>query len=403
MAKKRSNRATWIVALVIVLIAVAYFQLTQKPEHKDTPHYELEKTGAGAVADFTAAAHKIHAAVDAGLTKSGLVVRDMKEANREVPRKNMEGSIRWHARQLLVYVAADKSPESVQQAINSMVVDAGGVVLNTQPDTYQEQAVVRLDIGLRDTLANEPLTIITDRLYVAKEKATAAPGKPQAGGAIRGQLAIILDDFGYSREPIDSFVTIGRPLTFSVLPYHPYSQEAASRALSSGLQVMLHLPMEPLATAEQSEESTVTVAMSDAAIEDIVTKAISSIPGLMGVNNHQGSRATADKRVMRTVLGVIKSNNLFFLDSRTSSQSVAMDMARQAGVRTGENALFLDNSNEVSAVKKQLRTAGELAIRYGSAIVIGHARVSTATALREMIPELEASGVKLVFASQLVK
>jgi len=161
--------------------------------------------------------------------------------------------------------------------------------------------------------------------------------------------------------------------------------------------------MEPLSQGAQSEELTVTVNMSDGAIQDMVQKAIQAVPGLMGVNNHQGSRATADRRVMKNVLSVLKTNNLFFVDSRTNSQSIAAETARQMGIQAGENELFLDNTDDVSAVKAKLRIAQEMAAKHGTVTVIGHARMNTAVAVREMVPELEAGGIQLVFVSQLLK
>ena len=224
---------------------------------------------------------------------------------------------------------------------------------------------------------------------------------PKSKGS--GRMAIIIDDFGYSSDAIGAFAAINRPLTFSVLPYLPCSGEAASRALISGHQVMLHLPMEALSAAEQPEPTSITVAMSDQEIQQTVTKAIQAVPGLVGVNNHQGSKATADRRVMRGVLTILKGEDLFFVDSRTNSRSVANDQSRQMGLRTGENNLFIDNSPDVESVRSQLRSAAHIAIQRGTVTVIGHARLNTASAVLEMVPELEAVGVALVFESELVR
>lgn len=215
-------------------------------------------------------------------------------------------------------------------------------------------------------------------------------------------MAIIIDDFGYNKESIAAFAAMSRPITFAVIPYRPFSNEAAAQGVSSGKQVILHLPMEPLSKSSQSEDVTVSVNMSDEEIQDIVKRAVQSVPGLIGVNNHQGSRATADRRVMRNVLSVLKMNHLFFVDSRTNSQSIAAETARQMGVQTGENELFIDNTDEVSAVKAKLRTARDMAIKHGAVTVIGHARMNTALAVQEMMPELEAQGIQFVFVSQLL-
>ncbi|MDR3589454.1 MAG: divergent polysaccharide deacetylase family protein [Negativicutes bacterium] len=403
MAKKSGN-GKWIVLLLAILGAVAYFNSGDKPKETVGPPqqlYSLEKSGAATIADYTATARRVHAAVDNGLAAAKLTVQNVQETNRETPRQKVEGSIRWHTRQILLSVPPDTRIETVQQALDGPLKNSGGVILTSQPDNYQGLPVVRLDVGVRDSLEGDPLTLTTDRIYVTTRKKSEAPAvKPSEVGS--GKLAIIIDDFGYSAEPINAFAAISRPLTFSVLPYRAYSNEAASRGLSSGHQVILHLPMEALSAGEQAEPTSITVAMADPDIQAAVNKAVQSVPGIIGVNNHQGSKATADRRVMRSVLSILKADNLFFVDSRTNSQSVAFELSRQMGLRTGENDLFIDNSADVEAIKNQLRTAIHLANQHGSMTVIGHARMSTATAVREMIPEIEAAGVRLVFESELV-
>ena len=406
MAKKSSKKVWYLLGLIILALFL-YFQVgeKQKSPFLDGEKPNIEKTGAGVVADFTVAATTIHRAVDSSLTKAKLTVKDLKEMRREAPRQTVEGIIRWHTRQLLINLPAGVTVASLQQALQAGVSPAGGEVLAVQPDNYQGLAVVRLDIGFHDTLAGDPLTIISDRLYISqgKKESPIMPLKPQLDGSVQGEMALVIDDFGYNQETIEQYATMGRPITFSVLPYRQFSNEAATRALSAGQQVMLHLPMEPLSSTEEQEQTSLQVQMNDAELSTLTTKAIHSLPGIIGVNNHQGSRATADGRMMNAVMKVMKANNLFFIDSRTNSRSVAFDIAKQAGIRTGENALFLDNSSDIAAIKKQLHTAAELATRNGSVIVIGHARHNTAIAIKEAIPELEASGIKFVFVSQLVK
>ena len=226
---------------------------------------------------------------------------------------------------------------------------------------------------------------------------------PEPSGEVKARLAIVIDDFGYTSGPIAALAALPRPVTFAILPYRPHSAEALQAAKASGKEAILHLPMMPQQASAASEENTISPSMSDGEIRSIVEKALHSLPGVIGVNNHQGSLATADSRVMKQVLNVLHNRGLFFVDSRTSSQSVGRMTARQLGVPAAENDLFLDNVDEVDAVKQKLRTAGNLALRSGSAVVIGHARMHTATALREVIPELERKGIRLVFVSRLTE
>lgn len=405
--KVKGKTKIWLFVILVIVMAIFYAKVNQDSNQQITPKHTIEKTGSGAVVDFTETTKKIHSAVDSALQKNQFSVRDTKEITKEIPRQKVEGTIRWHTRQVLVTVPADVSAEIMKQRMNAAIQSAGGQVLSTQPDTYQGIAVVRLDIGLRDKLDQEDITIISDRVYLTKEKGAALESisvpETKGEGKVRGKMALVIDDFGYNKESISAYAAINRPLTFAVIPYRPFSNEAAARGLSSGHQVILHLPMEPLDQGAQSEALTVTVAMSDKEIQEMVQKAIDTVPGLIGVNNHQGSRATADKRVMRNVLSVLKADNLFFVDSRTNGQSVAAETARQMGIQAGENELFIDNTNEVSAVKAKLRAAQEMAIKHGTVTVIGHARMTTATAVSEMIPELEAAGIQLVFVSQLLR
>lgn len=409
MARKNKQQTIWMVLVGLIIMGSLLYLNFSPSSHQPLPaRHEVEKSGAGAVADFTNTTTQVHATVDEIFKKNSLAVRDVKEFVKEVPRQKVEGVIRWHTRQLLIAAPNDTAVETVQQTIQQGVQRAGAQVIASQRDQYQGLSVLRLDVGFTDKVAGDEITIISDRIYIAKEKTQGKekekailPARPTGKG--NGQMAIVIDDFGYSKEPIAAFCSIGRPLTFAVLPYHPFSNEAAARGLSSGHQVILHLPMEPLAQSEQSEKLTIGVAMSNGEIQEMTQKAINQIPGLIGVNNHQGSRATADKRVMKIVLGQVKANSLFFLDSRTNGQSVGAESARQMGVRTGENQLFIDNSDEVSEIKAKLRTGQKMALNHGSVTVIGHARINTAIAVREMIDELEEKGIELVFVSQLVQ
>lgn len=225
---------------------------------------------------------------------------------------------------------------------------------------------------------------------------------PPPAGEVKGRLALVIDDFGYAQGPIQAFAALPRPLTFAVLPYRPHSAEALAAARAAGKEALLHLPLQPQQGAAASESVTIGPAMADGDIRAVTERALASLPGVVGVNNHQGSLATADGRVMRQVLGVLRGQGLFFVDSRTSAQSLGRLTARQQGVAAAENDLFLDNVDEVEAVKEKVRTAGHLALRHGSAVAIGHARPHTAAAIRELIPELERKGIRLVFVSQLV-
>jgi polysaccharide deacetylase 2 family uncharacterized protein YibQ len=165
---------------------------------------------------------------------------------------------------------------------------------------------------------------------------------------------------------------------------------------------MLHLPMETISGLDPGPGK-VTTEMSDAQIDAQVEDDLSQVPLARGVNNHEGSKGSADPRVMRDVIGVLaKHGDLFFVDSRTSSASVAEATAHAAGVPTAARDVFLDNQASVAYTEAQLRAAAEIAKRTGSAIAIGHPRSTTLAAVRALIPELQAAGIQFVLARDLV-
>jgi hypothetical protein len=163
---------------------------------------------------------------------------------------------------------------------------------------------------------------------------------------------------------------------------------------------MLHLPMETLSGLNPGPGK-VTTAMSDAQIVAQVQSDLAEVPLARGVNNHEGSKASADPRVMRAVIGVLAEHKLFFIDSKTNAASVGEDTARQMGVPTAARDVFLDNRADVAYSEAQLSAAAAIAQRTGSAIAIGHPRPTTLAAVRAMIPRLQALGVQFVLVQDL--
>jgi len=217
------------------------------------------------------------------------------------------------------------------------------------------------------------------------------------------RLAIILDDLGNDTGAAAAVFAMPYPLTISVLPNHAHSVEIAQQAQQRGDQVMLHLPMQSLAK-EHPEAQELHGGMSRTDISRLVSKFLNEIPGVIGVNNHQGSASTADKKLMAELMPVLKEHKLFYVDSRTSAATVAYDTAQRFGVRAAfRNVPFLDDVEDVSAVRKQIEIAIAGAARKKDAIAIGHAHPSTLQALKETLPQAKTHGVKLVFASELVR
>ncbi|HYM69951.1 MAG TPA: divergent polysaccharide deacetylase family protein [bacterium] len=231
-----------------------------------------------------------------------------------------------------------------------------------------------------------------------------APEQPAApAGPGRARVAVIFDDAGYSLAAAREVMALGRPVTISVLPHLPFSTAIAEEGPAHGVQIILHLPVQPLDPSIPLGPGVVTVDMPDAAIQETVQGDLATVPTAVGANNHEGSRGTADPRVMRDVISVIKTRQLFFVDSLTSPRSVAAQVAREMGVPTGSRAVFLDNENTDAYVRGQFHALIKIALSRGQAIAIGHVGKVTAAVLRSMLPEFDEAGIQLVTVSQLVR
>ncbi len=238
----------------------------------------------------------------------------------------------------------------------------------------------------------------THSIHIVNPVALAGP--PSASGP---RLAIILDDFGYDRAAADSMLKLRFPLTVSVIPHLPLSSEVAEEAFRRGDQVLLHLPMESKSRGAKREDIELRVGMNSQQVVSALGGMLETVPHAVGVNNHQGSRATADPKLMRELMPALRQRGLFFIDSRTTGATVAYNVAEKSGVRAASRKVFLDDTPTKEAVRAQLNLAARDAQRDGFAIAIGHPHPATIAALAEMAPELESRGIRFVFASDVVR
>jgi len=240
-------------------------------------------------------------------------------------------------------------------------------------------------------------------------------GKPREGqvppptkSTVHPRLAIIIDDLGTNRKVAESLVRLDFPLTFSILPSLPYSVAIAQLATEHHREVLLHLPMEPHKYNRNSSrrgDDILLTEMSPAELERLTERLLARVPNIVGVNNHMGSRFTEDSEKMRVVLRVLRERGLFFVDSRTSKDSVAYQVAKELGLKAGQRRIFLDNRHEEGYVIRQLLKIKEIAEREGDGariIAIGHPHPSTIRALVKVLPELKSAGIEIVPVSELV-
>jgi polysaccharide deacetylase 2 family uncharacterized protein YibQ len=244
----------------------------------------------------------------------------------------------------------------------------------------------------------------------ARRPAQTAQARPAARPPVRApravfngpvRIAIIIDDIGYNRDLSLRAAQLPAAVTLAVLPHSPNGAEIAGIGHRSGKEIMLHAPM----AAESGRalgKGALTAAMGQQAFIKTLREAIAAVPHVTGVNNHMGSQLTQNSRAMGWLMGELKSRQLYFVDSRTSAASVALDTARASQLPSLKRDVFLDNERSVYRINRQLEQLLMLAREQGQAVAIGHPYPETLQALEARLPQLRAEGIQLVPVSQLL-
>ena len=250
---------------------------------------------------------------------------------------------------------------------------------------------------LEDEIAFDMEEIVDDP-PIEVEKIPPEPLPP-----LRGIIGLIIDDFGYRNDNVSKgFLDIPAKLTFAVIPGHEHSRSFSKNAVSAGYEVIVHMPMENIGKTFGEEEFVLMNYFQDNELVRRVKEALEHIPEANGLNNHQGSRATETPRLMRLLAGVLKDENKFFIDSRTTTNTLAEETMRQFDVPTNRRNIFLDNELDEEKIYAQLIQLTDVAERKGIAIGIGHVKPQTLAVLKKHIPELQQKGFKFEFVSKLV-
>jgi len=229
--------------------------------------------------------------------------------------------------------------------------------------------------------------------------ATAADNRAETGKQATEprRIAVVIDDFGNGMKGTEQMLGLPIKLTVAVMPFLRTTKKDAEDAHRLGHDVIVHMPMEPVRGKKSwLGPGAITTDLTDAEIRERVLAAIADVPHAIGMNNHMGSKATADKRVMKIVLETCKEKGLFFLDSRTSYRTVVPKVAREVGVVALHNDVFLDDVYTQHHVLKQIGEIKKLLATNESCIAIGHvgpSGLNTSSALARSIPELKGKAV----------
>jgi hypothetical protein len=217
------------------------------------------------------------------------------------------------------------------------------------------------------------------------------------------KVAFIIDDLGYEIEVAKKIMELEFPVTLSILPFLQYSEFIAEEGRKNNREIMLHLPMESSNSSANPGPGAIKSYMSEEEIRQAVRDCILNFPYIIGANNHMGSKITEDREIMEIVLEEIKRYNLFFIDSITTKDSIAYEVAQEMEIKSAVRSVFLDNENDMEYIKGQMLEVQETALIEGEVIAIGHSRINTFYVLKRMVPELIKAGIEVVPVSELVK
>ena len=274
---------------------------------------------------------------------------------------------------------------------------------------------IKEENSLRNTQNTNPTTTNEIELEVKESKETTYDSEQYADLIVNDlasseeeidfspKVAFIIDDLGYETEVAKKIMELEFPIALSILPFLQYSEFIAEEGRKNNQEIMLHLPMEPSNSSANPGPGAIKSYMSEEEIRQAVRDCILNFPYIIGVNNHMGSKITEDREIMEIVLEEIKGYNSFFIDSITTKNSIAYEVAQEMEIKSAVRSVFLDNENDMEYIKGQMLEVQETALRKGEAIAIGHSRINTYYVLKRMIPELIRAGIEIVPVSELVK
>jgi uncharacterized protein len=224
---------------------------------------------------------------------------------------------------------------------------------------------------------------------------------PATGG--KPMIAIVIDDMGIDKADAARVINLPGPLTIAFMSYATELTAQAQAARAAGDEIWMHIPMEPMDGEIDAGPNVLKVNLPPDEIRRRLDWALARLPGIVGVNNHMGSKFTQSGPGMSVVMEELRARGLAFLDSRTIASTVASQVAGQMGVPHIDRDVFIDNDESVAAVLRQLEETEQVAQRKGFALAIGHPHPTTIAALQQWLPTLRAKGFVLVPASALVR
>ncbi len=222
--------------------------------------------------------------------------------------------------------------------------------------------------------------------------------------AVAGRIAIVIDDWGYNKTHCKQLSQMPGPVGVAILPHLPFSRDVIACAAKAGHEPMLHLPLEPHRRKEMFHDGYVlTTEMGEKSLQRTLVKILQEMNGVVGINNHQGSKGCESESLMTVVLRKARKKKLFFLDSKTSAKTKGSFVAQKLKVRIAVRDVFLDNKNDRKSIEREFARGVDLARHNGYALMIGHDRVLTLKIIAEQMKKLKGEGFEFIGVAEYIR
>jgi len=245
----------------------------------------------------------------------------------------------------------------------------------------------------------------TYEIFPKQDQLPSVPTKPKEEyqfSSVLPKLAIIIDDVGYDLNIIQKFLELNGPLTFALLPKAPYNADTIRAAQAKNFEIILHLPMEPKEYPKVNPgPGALLTTMAPGQLITQLTENISEIQNIRGVNNHMGSKMTSSSIHMRQIFTILKKRGLYFIDSRTSADTICRSSAKLLKLPFAQRDVFIDHILEPQFIRQQIDTLIQRTQKNGQAVGIAHPHIITFDVLRDLLPKIK-NEVQLVPASLVV-
>gem|GEM_PF-3061549 len=266
------------------------------------------------------------------------------------------------------------------------------VVVAPQPEKVpqaEQNSPARMPLPARQTSVHNAARTMAPESMMQSDKALRQPSSAVIGGG--SGLSLILDDVGYNIPLLKRILALSVPVAVSVLPDSPYAEQAARLAHRAGQVVMLHLPMQPIDPSLSMSNAFLIEGMTKAALHDTFFHDIAQVPFAEGVNNHMGSKLTQLEQPMRQVMQICQQQGLFFVDSRTTANSVAAKVAQRMGLRWATRQVFLDHIMTPESMQQAWDKARRCVRKGHRCIIIAHPRAASVAFLEDHLSKEDAA------------